>query len=312
MAGSGYAYNPDWSTNQFITHNVGNDIKSPTAAWSYATPSGNAALAVRAINGRSAALHQRGEDRKIQETYTNDQRILQARNPSDYFNAVDPTGAAAQYADQRARTGQGFASAQELQAAQDQGEIQNYRKGLTNNINSYFADPGRQAEYQHLIGNQLNADTQQIGHQFDVAGTQAGLNAARQGLMGGSHDAETQAQLTGQRQSALVGAAQNANQTQSNLTARDRQMQDQLLNLVNSDDPYMRQAATAQLQGLQQMSATDAYQNASQQARIDSNQFAQNQMSQSIGGGLQGIAGLINQDPNRGNLSGWYGSPARN
>ena len=88
-------------------------------------------------------------------------------------------------------------------------------------------------------------------------------------------------------------------------------MQDQLLSLVNSDDPYMRQAATAQLQGMQQQSANDAYQSVADQTRREAGQFNENSLSQNIGGGLSGLTSLIQQDPNRGtNLSAWY-TPAR-
>lgn len=308
---SGYEYSPNMSSNDYIKANVKKDLLSPTSAWTMATPSGHVAQAYRAFAGRSSFKKQRDKERAKIRDYNTDLKMGQERAPSNYLNAVDPTSQTAQYAN--ARMGAGApATREELIAKMDQEEVQNLRKFATGRINQFFDDPNRQGEYERLTSNQLKADTQNIGTTFDDASTKAKLNAARQGLTGGSVEAENEATLGGQRSAALVDAAQGANKTFSNLTARDRAMREQLLSLVNSDDPYMRQAAAAQLRGMSEQTATDAYQEAANQTRQEAGQFQQNQMSQSIGGGLTGLANLVRQDPNRGtNLSAWY-TPARN
>lgn len=311
FADSGYAYNPNMSSNDFIKENVKKDLLSPTSAWTMATPSGHVAQAYRAFAGRKTFKKQRDKERAKIKDFNTDLALGQARAPSNYLNAVDPTSQTALYAN--ARMGAGApATREELQAKLDQEEVQNLRQFATGRINQFFDDPNRQSEYERLTSNQLKADTQNIGTTFDNADTKAKLATARQGLTGGSVEAENSAQLGGQRSAALVDAAQGANKTFSNLTARDRAMREQLLSLVNSDDPYMRQAAAAQLRGMQEQTATDAYQEAANQTRQEAGQFQQNQMSQSIGGGLTGLANLVRQDPNRGtNISAWY-TPARN
>lgn len=296
---SGYAYNPNWGTQDYLKANT-----NPL------TGKGGVGV-VRAFTGRSAFKKARGQEDKIRATWDADQRVLQARNQTDYLNAVDPTSRVAQYAHQRSANGQPFATSEELQAVSDLDERDKLRGAATHKINDYFGDPARAAEYERLTQDQLKADTQNIGTNYDNADTKMKLNAARQGLTGGSVEAENSTSLGGQRSAALIDAAQGANKTYSNLTARDRSIQDQLLTLVNSDDPYTRQAAQAQLQGMSQQTANDAYQEVANQTRRDANQFNQNQMSQSIGGGLTGLSNLIQQDPNRGSsLSAWY-TPAR-
>jgi hypothetical protein len=311
MQDSGYTYNPNWSSQDYIRENVKSDVKSPAAPWLYATPSGNAALAYRAFSGRNAFKKARNGERERARVFEEQKQNFMARRPTDYLNGYDPTSRTSQYASERLAGGKA-ATQEELQAVMDQEERDNLRGVATHKINDYFSDPARTNEYERLTQDQLKADTQNIGTTFDNADTKAKLAAARQGLTGGSVEAENSATLGGQRSSALVGAAQGANKTFSNLTARDRAVQDQLLSLVNSDDPYQRQAAAAQLQGMQQQTANDAYQTAADQTRQEAGQFNQNQMSQSIGGGLAGLTNLIQQDPNRGtNLSAWYGTPAR-
>lgn len=311
MQDSGYAYNPNWSSQEYIRRNATADLKSPTAAWTLATPSGQAAQMYRAFEGRKQFKKMRNAERERERVFGEQRANFEARLPTDYLNAYDPTSRTSQYASERLAGGKA-ATREELQAVMDQEEIGKLRGLASNRIRGYFDDPARESDYERLTQNQLRTDTENIGTNFDSADTKAKLAAARQGLTGGSVEAENSAALGGQRSAALVDAAQGANKTFSTLTARDRAMRDQLMSLVNSDDPYMRQAAAAQLQGMQQQSATDAYRAAADQTRSEANQFFQNQTSQSIGGGLSGLTSLIQQDPNRGtNLSAWY-TPARN
>ncbi len=306
--GGSYAYNPGWSSQDYIRENLKQDYSNPVQ---FVQGGGSIGQTYRAIAGRGKFSSARNGDRARQREFEQQSAAFAARRPTDYLNAYDPTSRTSRYAESRMSSGGAPATKEELQAVMDQEERDNLRGLATSKINDYFGDPSRQADYERLTQDQLKADTQNIGSTFDTAGTQAKLAAARQGLTGGSVEAENSATLGGQRSAALIDAAQGANKTFSNLTARDRAVQDQLLSLVNSDDPYQRQAAQAQLSGMQQQSATDAYQAAADQTRREAGQFSQNQMSQSIGGGLAGLTNLVRQDPNRGtSLSAWY-TPAR-
>lgn len=304
-----YQYTGD-STSGYIRQNLTNDFTKPSASNAMLFASGGASQIPRAILGRQAFKRAQKMDRADRQLWENSARTAAAKAPTEYLNAVDPTSRAAQYARERGSAGQPYATNEELQAVSDLEERDKLRGAATSKINAYFGDPARAAEYERLTQDQLRADTQNIGTNFDTADTKMKLNAARQGLTGGSVEAENSTSLGGQRSASLIDAAQGANKTFSNLTARDRSVQDQLLTLVNSDDPYTRQAAQAQLQGMSQQTANDAYQEVANQTRRDANQFNQNQMSQSIGGGLTGLSNLIQQDPNRSSLSAWY-TPAR-
>lgn len=304
----GYQYNPNWGTQDFLKANVKQDLWSGKGkAGIIGSPSGQFAQMARAYQGRKKFKDERANEERIRQSYAQAQESAQQRAAGEFINAYDPTSRAAQYARERSGAGN-YANMDEIQAVSRQEQVDRLRDLARGTVDSYFDDPRRQGEYEKLINDQLNADKSQIGQQFDRAGLQAQFAAARTGQRGGSMDQERQAEVQGGRQAALVGAAQTANRTASNLTARDQANRQQLLALINSDDPYARQAAAAQLQGLAQQSTNDAYANVAAQTRQQANQFFNDQTSQTLGQGFQGWANILRQDPS---LSQYY-TPARN
>jgi hypothetical protein len=182
------------------------------------------------------------------------------------------------------------------------------RQQLGSQVNAFFNDPSRQAAQQKTIQDQLAQSLTGIGDQYKQEYVQGAQSAGSRGLQGSSVDIEERMAAGAQRdiRAAETGAqAQTQGQAFQNQNTAQRQ---QLMQLINSQDPAQAQAAQAQLQALNAQTGGISAQTGIQGQQRQLAQFGQNAQSQAWGNAVTGIANQIRGNPQLGGgLGAWLG-----
>lgn len=219
-----------------------------------------------------------------------------AHNPYNALNAIDPQSPTAQLARQRLAMGSPM-SPEEIAASLQNDQLTNQRSALTQQVNGFFDNPGRQAAEQQSVQAQLQQALGGIGDQYRQQYTQGAQKAGDQGLLGSSVDIEGRAAAGQQRDLAAGQAGQSAQGALQQFQGNDINQRQQLLQLVNSSDPGQAAQAQSQLQALQsQAGGITGQQGVSQQA-FQLGQFGMNNTSQAIGQGVGAVSGQLQMNP---------------
>lgn len=140
-------------------------------------------------------------------------------------------------------------NAAQQQAAQQQAAIQ---QG-TNQVQAIFADPSRQAQYDQLAKATTDYYTNQLNQQQKVANNKLDFTLAQNGQIGGSVQADQQAQLGKEYDQGVLQATQLGQQAKAGLQASDTQEQANLIAAVQGGESATQastQAAEAMRSGL--------------------------------------------------------------
>lgn len=140
-------------------------------------------------------------------------------------------------------------AAQEQQAQQQAAIAQG-----TNQVQQIFADPSRQSQYDQLAKATTNYYTNQLDQQQGKANRQLKFTMAQNGQVGGSVQADQQAQLGTEYDQGVLQATQLGQQAKAGLQASDTQEQANLIAAVQGGESATQastQAAEAMQSGLQ-------------------------------------------------------------
>lgn len=153
--------------------------------------------------------------------------------------------------------------AAEQQQQQQQAAIQ---QG-TNQVQAIFADPSRQAQYDQLAKATTDYYTNQLNQQQQKANRQLSFTLAQNGQIGGSVQADQNAQLGTEYNQGVLQATQLGQQAKAGLQASDTQEQANLIAAVQGGESATQastQAAEAMrsnLSGAQANAQTQAFGN---------------------------------------------------
>lgn len=146
--------------------------------------------------------------------------------------------------------GNSAANAAQQQQAQQQAAI---AQG-TDQVQAIFSDPRRQAQYNQLADATTQYYTNQLNQQQTKANNQLTFSLAQNGQIGGSVQADQQAQLGKEYDQGVLQATQMGQQAKANLEASDTQEQANLIAAVQGGESATQaatQAAEAMQSGLQ-------------------------------------------------------------
>lgn len=300
----GYTYKPGQSGGSFVQDNVRNDLTKGRPL----PPPG-----MRAFGGYRAFKKAQSAQRMEQQSIEGIQRNYAARAPTEYLGAIDPTSKTYQMARQRGAGGAAQAmSTEELQAGLRQEGQETQRAGFSKQIEEYFGGADRAGWQQSIVSNRLNNDLANVAEDYGNNLRSSVQGSAARGIQGGSVDVENRGAVARTRDTGAIQAASQADATTAGFRNQDQQARSQLLGLVNSQDIGSAEGVRNALQNISSQTVAQGAQYAAGQQQRQIHQFGQQQQSQAWGGGLQGLATAINQNPNRGNsLGAWYGSNSK-
>ena len=216
--------------------------------------------------------------------------------PANYLQQIDPNSPTAQLAQQRLAMGSPM-SPEEVAASLQNDQVTKQRSALTQQVNGFFDNPGRQAAEQQSVQAQLQQALGGIGDQYRQQYTQGAQHAGDRGLLGSSVDIEGRAAAGQSRDLAAGQAGQSAQSALQQFQGNDIQQRQQLLQLVNSQDPGTAQQAQSQLQALQSQTGGITGQTGVQQQGMQLGQFGMNNTSQALGQGVGAINGQLQMNP---------------
>ncbi len=155
--------------------------------------------------------------------------------------------------------GSGAAKASLNYQKQQDADLKRRVEAATNTINRIFDDANREAQYQQQRDAVYKLNTDEVNRQ---AADQLRANRfalARNGLLGGSTDAESTADINDATNKGLLKAAGIADDSAAQLKTADEQTRQNLLNLASSgiDTGSASTMATQQLNGNLQNAASD-------------------------------------------------------
>ena len=282
---------------------AGTGAASGAAAGSMLGPWGAAAGAV--IGGVAGGLGGALGDRKAREAaaaqaeaYAQATRTQQntAYAPYDALNQIDPQSPTAQLARQRLAMGSPM-SPEEIAASLQNDQLAQQRSALTQQVNGFFDNPGRQAAEQSSVQAQLQQALGGIGDSYRQQYTKGAQQAGDQGLLGSSVDIEGRAAAGQARDLAAGQAGQSAQSALQQFQNNDINQHQQLLQLVNSSDPAQATQAQSALQALQAQAGGITGQAGINQQSFQLGQLGMNNTSQAIGQGVGALSGQLQMNP---------------
>ncbi len=174
---------------------------------------------------------------------------------------IHPTSDPRRYDKRLYKGGDGGAA----QMRADEQERQRKVQAAVDTINSTFNGSGRQAMYDDIAGATRDVATRDLDRQFTQASNQNLFGLARSGLLGGSVDAESGADLAtryGEGQIRATAAGQSAAADLRSVDERTRQ------NLVSLAQSGLDTGTAATMASGQMAAATDAARSASSSASV--------------------------------------------
>lgn len=217
-------------------------------------------------------------------------------DPVNALARLDPESPTAQLARQRLAMGSPM-SPEEIAASLQNDQLTQQRSALTQQVNGFFDNPGRQAAEQASVQAQLQQALGGIGDNYRQQYTQGAQHAGDQGLLGSSVDIEHRAAAGQQRDMAAGQAGQSAQSALQQFQGNDINQRQQLLQLVNSQDPGTAQQAQSALQALQSQAGGITGQTGINQQGQQLSQFGMNNTSQALGQGVGAVSGQIQMNP---------------
>ncbi len=216
--------------------------------------------------------------------------------PVNALNQIDPQSPTAQLARQRLAMGAPM-SPEEIAASLQNDQLAKQRSQLTAQVNGFFDNPGRQAAEQASVQAQLQQALGGIGDNYRQQYVKGAQHAGDQGLLGSSVDIEGRAAAGQQRDLAAGQAGQQAQSALQQFQGNDINQRQQLLQLVNSQDPGTAQQAQSMLQALQSQAGGISGQAGINQQGFQLGQQGMNNTSQAIGQGVGAVSGQIQMNP---------------
>jgi hypothetical protein len=156
----------------------------------------------------------------------------------------------------------GSNSAANAAAQQQQQQQQAIQQG-TDQVQAIFADPARQKQYDELANATTSYYTTQLNQQQQKANRQLKFTLAQNGQIGGSVQADQNAQLANEYNQGVLQATQLGESAKANLMASDTQEQANLIAAVQGGESATQaatQAAEAMQSGLQNAQANSQVQ----------------------------------------------------
>jgi hypothetical protein len=149
----------------------------------------------------------------------------------------------------------------QTKVAEKQATIRQARTGrqqanLSTMVGGMFDDPSRKALYDRVYKTNLDFGLGQVQDAYKGALTQGVTRAADQGLLGGTVDSQRRADLGATRDKGAAAAAAGAASASGALKARDQQMRQYLMSIIQSGDPTAMAQARAQLAQLDAQRST--------------------------------------------------------
>lgn len=179
-----------------------------------------------------------------------------------------------------------------------QGETDALRQEQLNKIDTSFANDADLAEVENAYQGDIGNASAGLGEKFSRQAQKQGFSAVRRGVQGGSNDAEQQADLSSDYQSALIDANQSALGRRSSAMTSRLGMRSNLRRSVLTDDPnasaaFQTAVGTEDLRSERANRMQDYY-----NAFADLRQQSARDLSRNIGGMGSNLADSYELDQN--------------
>lgn len=181
----------------------------------------------------------------------------------------------------------------QLQQAAQQYQAQQWRSGLTNEVDAYFNNPALATSRKKYI-DQLTADAL-ANLQQNVAGArrQNAFATAATGQQGSSMQAERGAAVGQQRDMAAAQIASAGQRVAEQFKTGDQALRQRIMETIYAASPEDAERTQATLAGLRNAASMEQDREATQQLYGDINRRSQQAMWQAAAGGVNTIAGGV-------------------